>query len=145
MGLLFAALVAHNMNWRGALKLVTPLVILALLSIPLSYRLLHADIMLPGLLFIGFGVFATNTRYFKFSREEKAALGWAGLFVAALTVGLYFAAPTIVHLAQQGEPAAQHGTSAPQSGGKAIDQTAQPTRSARPTHNMTPSMPGEGG
>ena len=85
LGLLFAALHLNGMNWRGALNLTAPLIALALLGIMLTPLP-----MLPGLLFIGLGVAIPNLKYFEYSREEKFALLYAGLFVLALTVGLYF-------------------------------------------------------
>jgi len=100
LGLLFAALHAHKMNWRGAANWVTPLITLALLSIPLSLLIFDRDIMLPGLVFIGLGVALPNLKFFNFTRDEKFALVWAGVFVGILTIGLYFAAPTIVGAAQ---------------------------------------------
>ncbi len=91
LGLLFAALHLNGMNWRGALNLTAPLIALALLGI-----LLTPLPMLPGLLFIGLGVAIPNWRYFEYSREEKFALLYAGLFVLVLTVALYFGVTSLL-------------------------------------------------
>jgi hypothetical protein len=99
LGFLFAALHQNGMNWRGAAKWVTPLILFALLGILAG--LPH----MPGLLFIGLGVAIPNVKFFRFTPEEKIALVWAGVFVFVLTIGLYFAAPYIVKTAQRLEPA----------------------------------------
>lgn len=98
LGLLFAALHAHRMNWQGAARWVTPLICGALLGVAFGVP------ALPGLLFIGLGVAIPNLKFFKFTRDEKFALIWAGVFVGVLTVGFYFAAPFIVGAAQNLEP-----------------------------------------
>ncbi|MDF2440273.1 MAG: hypothetical protein JWN98_1257 [Abditibacteriota bacterium] len=85
LGLLFAALHALNMNWHGAMRWVTPLVTIALLCI--TFGLIP---FLPGLLFIGLGIAIPNWKYFEYTRDEKFALLWAGLFVVILTAVLYF-------------------------------------------------------
>ncbi len=90
LGLLFFPLHFNRMNWRGAAKLTTPLIALALISIPLSRILLHQNIALPGLLPIGLGVALPNWKYFQFTREEKFALLYAAIFVIILTIALYF-------------------------------------------------------
>lgn len=46
--------------------------------------------MLPGLVFIGLGAALPNLKYFQYTREEKFALLYAAVFVALLTVALYF-------------------------------------------------------
>ena len=84
LGLLFAALHANRMNWRGAVAWTTPLVIVALLAVTFGIGLL------PGLLFIGLGVALPNLKYFQYTREEKFALLYAAIFVIILTVALYF-------------------------------------------------------
>lgn len=91
LGVLFAALHAHRMNWQGAIRWVVPLVALALLSISLSdVRVLPWDVpALPGLLFIGLGIAIPNLQYFEYTREEKFALLYAGVFVVILTGLLY--------------------------------------------------------
>lgn len=86
LGLLFAALHALNMNWQGAVRWVAPLVTIALLCI--TFGLIP---FLPGLLFIGLGVAVPNWKYFQYTRDEKFALLWAGIFVVILTAVLYFA------------------------------------------------------
>jgi hypothetical protein len=87
LGLLFAALHNMHMNWRGAVKWIIPLIALALLSITLLPAYVPA---LPGLLFIGLGVALPNRKYFEYTRDEKYAMLWAGLFVIVLTAVLYF-------------------------------------------------------
>jgi hypothetical protein len=91
LGLLFAALHLNQMNWRGALKLTTPLIVLALLGV-----LIGPLPMLPGLLFIGLGVAIPNWKYFDYTREEKFALLYAGLFVIVLTAALYFGVKSVL-------------------------------------------------
>lgn len=85
LGLLFAALHLNGMNWRGAIRWVTPLVALGLIGVFIF------QIPLPGLLFIGLGIAIPNLRYFEYTREEKFALLYASIFVVILTVGVYFA------------------------------------------------------
>ena len=83
LGLLFAALHLNKMDWRGAVRLTTPLVIIALLCVTFVGPL-------PGLPFIGLGVALPNLKYFEYTREEKFALLYAAVFVVILTIGLYF-------------------------------------------------------
>lgn len=85
LGLLFAALHALDMNWQGAVRWVAPLVTIALLCI--TFGVIP---FLPGLLFIGLGVAMPNRKYFQYTRDEKFALLWAGVFVVILTAVLYF-------------------------------------------------------
>lgn len=85
LGLLFGALVWNNLNWRAAIYWTVPLVCGALLAITLGF--LPA---LPGLLFIALGVAIPNWRSFRYTRDEKFALLYAGGFVAILTIALYF-------------------------------------------------------
>lgn len=91
LGLLFAVLHIHRMNWQGAIQWVVPFVSLALLLITFSGTsvLPFAVPMLPGLLFIGLGVAIPNREFFQYTREEKFALLYAGLFVVLLTGILY--------------------------------------------------------
>ncbi|HEX8552579.1 MAG TPA: hypothetical protein VF681_13610 [Abditibacteriaceae bacterium] len=98
LGLLFAALHAHRMNVRGAMKLIIPLVILALWAITLGAS------AMPGLLFIGLGAAIPNRAWFRFSRDEKFALLWAGGFVAVLAIALGFGAKHLVAQAEKLEP-----------------------------------------
>lgn len=84
LGLLFAALHGNDMNWRGAIKLTVPLMIGALLGVAFGVP------AMPGLLFIGLGVALPNLKFFQFTREEKFALLYAGIFVVILTVALFF-------------------------------------------------------
>lgn len=84
LGLLFGALFYLHLNWQAAIKWVVPLVAGALLAI--TFGLIPA---LPGLLFIALGVAIPNLDTFKFTREEKFALFYTGVFVAVLTGALY--------------------------------------------------------
>jgi hypothetical protein len=86
LGLLFGVLVWHSLNWKAAINLVIPLVCVALLAI--TFGLIPA---LPGLLFIALGCALPNLHSLKYTREEKFALLYAAVFVAALTIALYFA------------------------------------------------------
>jgi predicted small integral membrane protein len=92
LGLLFAALHFNHMNWRGAIALTAPLIALALLVLTLVPGVPH----LPGLLFIGLGVALPNLKYFEYTREEKFALLYAAIFVAVLSVALYFGMVSIL-------------------------------------------------
>ncbi len=86
LGLLFGALFYLGLNWQSAIKWVVPLVCMALLLIVLVPRMPA----LPGLPFIALGVAIPNYRHFKYTREEKFALLYAGLFVLILTGALYW-------------------------------------------------------
>lgn len=90
LGLLFAAMHRFGMNWGGAVKWTIPLVVIALLTIIFGLP------ALPGLLFIGLGTAIPNWKFFKYSREEKFALLYAGLLVVVLTAGLYFGVTSIL-------------------------------------------------
>jgi hypothetical protein len=85
LGLLFGVLAWHNLNWRAAMAWTIPLVSVALLAI--SFGLIPA---LPGLLFIALGVAIPNLKTLSYTREEKFAMLYAGVFVALLTIALYF-------------------------------------------------------
>lgn len=85
LGLLFGALVRNDLNWRAAMYWTVPLVCGALLAI--TFGFIPA---LPGLLFIALGVAIPNWSSFRYTREEKFALLYAGGFVAVLTIALYF-------------------------------------------------------
>ncbi|MBV9866811.1 MAG: hypothetical protein JO316_15760 [Abitibacteriaceae bacterium] len=93
LGLLFAVLHAHEMNWRDAIKWTVPLMALALLAIEFPFLGVQA---LPGLLFIGLGVAIPNLKHFQYTREEKFALLYAGIFVVILTGALYVGMSKIV-------------------------------------------------
>ncbi len=95
LGLLFAALHAHKMNWRGAAWLTTLLISGALMGI------LRGIPALPGFAAIGLGIALPNLKFFKFTREEKFALLYAALFIVALTIGLFFATPFILAQAKR--------------------------------------------
>ena len=100
LGLLFAALHAHRMNVRGAMRWIIPLVILALWAITLGAP------AMPGLLFIGLGAAIPNRAWFRFSREEKHALWWAGGFVLILAIGIGLGAKSVSDAAGKLEPGA---------------------------------------
>jgi hypothetical protein len=85
LGLLFGVLLWHSLNWRAAMAWTIPLVSIALLAI--SFGLIPA---LPGLLFIALGVAIPNLKTLSYTREEKFAMLYAGIFVAILTIALYF-------------------------------------------------------
>jgi hypothetical protein len=99
LGMLFFAMHVHRMNVRGAQRWIMPLVSVALWGITLGLP------AMPGLLFIGAGAFIPNRAWFRFSRDEKFALLWAGGFVLVLAIGLGLAAPSIVGAMQSMEPA----------------------------------------
>jgi len=84
LGLLFAALHRNDMDWRGAMRWVIPLIIAALLGVAFT------GLFLPGLVFIGAGVAIPNWKYFEYTREEWFALLYSGIFVVILTVVLFF-------------------------------------------------------
>jgi hypothetical protein len=98
LGLLFAAMHAHRMNMLGALRWIIPLIIVALWGV--TFRVPA----MPGLLFIGLGAAIPNRAWFRFSRDEKFALMWAGVFVIVLAIGLGLAAPTLINMMQGMEP-----------------------------------------
>jgi hypothetical protein len=85
LGLLFGVLLWHGLNWRAAMAWTIPLVSVALLAISLG--LIPA---LPGLLFIALGVAIPNLQTLSYTREEKFAMLYASVFVAVLTIALYF-------------------------------------------------------
>lgn len=86
IALLLSVLVNLAMNWQKSAKLMWILVCFALLSM----QFLPFFPALPGLLFIGAAAVLPNWKYFTFTREERFALLYAGIFVLILTVGLYF-------------------------------------------------------
>lgn len=86
IGLLLCVLVNLKMNWRTSAAIMAGAVIAALLIITFIPAVPH----LPGLIFIGLGAVLPNLKYFRFTREEKFALLYAGIFVVILTVALYF-------------------------------------------------------
>ncbi len=86
IALLLSVLVNLSMNWRTSARLMWVLVCFALLSI----QFLPFFPALPGLLFIGAAAVLPNWKFFTFTREERFALLYAGIFVLLLTVGLYF-------------------------------------------------------
>ncbi|PQV65519.1 hypothetical protein B1R32_101261 [Abditibacterium utsteinense] len=85
IALLLSVLVNLSMNWRTSARLMWLFICFALLSI--QFLPFPA---LPGLLFIGAATVLPNWKFFTFTREEKFALLYAGIFVLVLTVGLYF-------------------------------------------------------
>jgi hypothetical protein len=86
LALFLGVLVRFGMNWRASAIWMWAGVSLALLAIVL----LPFVPALPGLLFLGAGAVLPNLRYFQFTREERFALLYAGVFVLLLTVALYF-------------------------------------------------------
>lgn len=86
IALLLSVLVNLSMNWRTSARLMWALVCFALLAI----QFLPFFPALPGLLFIGAAAVLPNWKYFQFTREERFALLYAGVFVLLLTIGLYF-------------------------------------------------------
>ena len=88
LSLLLAAIVNFGMNWRASAQFMWIAVSCALLLIVQPFFAIPA---LPGLLFLGLGAVLPNLKYFSFTRDERFALLWAGIFVAVLTGALYFA------------------------------------------------------
>ena len=86
LALLLGIIVMHRMNWRTPAWAIWLLVSGALLSI----TFLPFIPALPGLLFIGAGAVLPNLKFFTYTRDEKFALLYAGVFVLVLTVALYF-------------------------------------------------------
>lgn len=84
LALFLGCLVRFGMNWRTSALWMWFLVSLALLAIVLGVP------ALPGLVPIAFGALAPNLRHFQFTRDERFALLYAGVFVLILTIGLYF-------------------------------------------------------
>ena len=93
LALFLGALVRFGMNWRASALWMWALVSLALLLIILPTGIPA----LPGLLFLGLGAVLPNLRYFQFTREERFALLYAGVFVLLLTVALYFGLTSMLH------------------------------------------------
>lgn len=89
-GLVFAVMHRFAMNWRAAARWMILLIGGSLLAV-------NAGIgMLPGFVSITLSTVLPNFSFFKFTREERFALWWTGLFVIALTIGLYFAQPFLI-------------------------------------------------
>lgn len=86
LALFLGCLVRFGMNWRASATWMSAGICLALLAIVL----LPFVPALPGLLPIALGALVPNLRYFQFTREERFALLYAGVFVLILTIGLYF-------------------------------------------------------
>lgn len=86
LALFLGALVHFGMNWRASAIWMWAGVSFALLAIVL----LPFVPALPGLLFLGAGAVLPNLKYFQFTREERFALLYAGIFVVILTAMLYF-------------------------------------------------------
>lgn len=86
MGLLLGALVCLGLNWRDAVKWMVSLISLALLMIVFVPQVPA----LPGLFFIALAVMIPNGSTLRFTRDEKFALLYAGIFVVILTAVLYF-------------------------------------------------------
>lgn len=90
IGLLLGAIFYLNLNWKDTVKWMVPLVCAALISI----TLLPQVPALPGLPFIALAAAIPNWRAFKYTREERFALIYAGILVVVLTLGLYWGAKT---------------------------------------------------
>ncbi len=86
LALFLGLLVRFGMNWRASAWWMGAGICAALLAI----TLLPFVPALPGLLFIGLGAVLPNLRYFTFTRDERFALLYAGVFVVILTIALYF-------------------------------------------------------
>ena len=84
LALFLGCLVRFGMNWRISATWMWALISAALLAIVLGVP------ALPGLVPIAIGALLPNLRYFQFTREERFALLYAGVFVLILTIGLYF-------------------------------------------------------
>jgi len=93
LALFLGVLVRFRMNWRASAIWMWAGVSLALLAIVL----IPGVPPLPGLLFLGAGAVLPNLRYFVFTREERFALLYAGVFVLILTIGLYFGLTAMLH------------------------------------------------
>ncbi len=107
IGLLLCVLVNLDMNWRTSARFMAVAVSLALLSIVF----LPFVPALPGLVFIGAGAVFPNLKYFRFTREEKFALLYAGILVLVLTGGAYFGVQSKLASHKQSNPAV--GAAAP--------------------------------
>lgn len=89
-GLVFAVMHRFAMNWRAAARWMVFLIGGSLLAV-------NAGIgMLPGFVSIALSTALPNFSFFKFSREERFALLYAGGFVVLLTIGLHFITPYLV-------------------------------------------------
>lgn len=102
-GLLLSVLIIHNLNWRAAMNWIAPLVCVTLLSI--SFGLIPGA--LPGLVPIALGAAIPNLGVFRYTREEKFALVYAGVFVLILTGALYLGFQSLL---PEKKPAAQQKT-----------------------------------
>jgi len=89
LGVFFACMVRFGMNvgasfWLTGLCTVSALIVLPLVTFDL-----------PGLPFMAVGVILPNVRHFRFSREEKFALLYAGLLLASLLTGAFIVSARI--------------------------------------------------
>jgi hypothetical protein len=62
-----------------------------MLIAPLAFFVFPNALGMPGLPFISIAVLWANWRYLEFTREEKRALGFAGVLVAVVAAGLWVA------------------------------------------------------
>lgn len=85
ISLLLGVLVIHHLNYRAAMSWIAGLVCVTLLSI--SFGVI--PYALPGLVPIALGAAIPNLVVFRYTREEKFALIYAGIFVVILTGALY--------------------------------------------------------
>ena len=89
-GLVFAVMHRFAMNWRASARWMVLLIGGSLLAV-------NAGIgMLPGFVSIALSTALPNLSFFKFTREERFALLYAGGFIVLLTIGLHFATPYLV-------------------------------------------------
>jgi hypothetical protein len=86
IALLLSVLVNLGMNWRTPARIMW----LACSGALLAITFLPGIPALPGLLFIGLAAVIPNIQHFEFTRDEKFALLYAGIFVLILTAGMYF-------------------------------------------------------
>lgn len=85
IALLLSVLVNLGMNWRTPARAMW----LACSGALLAITFLPFIPALPGLLFIGLAAVIPNIKHFEFTRDEKFALLYAGIFVLLLTGGMY--------------------------------------------------------
>jgi len=89
-GLVFAVMHRFAMNWRASAKWMVLLIGGSLLAVNSGAGIL------PGFVSISLSTLLPNLNFFRFSREERFALLYAGGFVVLMTIGLYLAQDTIV-------------------------------------------------
>jgi hypothetical protein len=90
LSILFSCLAKFGMNLMGSFWWTAALCVIAFL-------LLQVTSALPGLPFIALGIIVPNWRYFQFTREEKFALLYAGIFLVGLLAIGFFAMRSLAH------------------------------------------------